>query len=436
MLLTDVAFLFYFFPLFLAVYYITSEKQKYLTILIGSLIFYAFQKNVHLWQPLLLLGLTVLCFFVGMFRKKWLIASGIGLLSGLLLFFKVWHNGSLLPLGMSFYVFQMIAYLADIWKNRLEPERDLAAMSAQLLLFPKLLSGPLMEPDQLQAQMKRPKLSQLRFRAGLQELVLGLAYKILLADRLAGLWAQATGIGYDRITAGLAWAALLAFGLRIYFDFQGYSMMAVGIGKMLGFQLPGNFDDPYMARSVSEFFNRWHITLYRWFRNYLYIPLGGSRKGRGRMVRNVIVVWTFTGLWHGFSGNYLIWAMFLAFWILQEKLWLGQILNKIPAFAHLYTVILVLLSWVPFAIGDLQGMGDFLLGLTRTGVSMSDLYRLLHIYWPYLIAGVLFATPIPGAFFDLVRDSVWCDCGLFVLFWVCVYQITTAEQNPFLYFSF
>ena len=436
MLLTDVAFLFYFFPLFLAIYYITSEKQKYLTILIGSLIFYAFQENVHLWQPLLLLGLTVLCFFVGMFRKKWLIASGIGLLSGLLLFFKVWHNGSLLPLGMSFYVFQMIAYLADIWKNRLEPERDLAAMSAQLLLFPKLLSGPLMEPDQLQAQMKRPKLSQLRFRAGLQELVLGLAYKILLADRLAGLWAQATGIGYDRITAGLAWAALLAFGLRIYFDFQGYSMMAVGIGKMLGFQLPGNFDDPYMARSVSEFFNRWHITLYRWFRNYLYIPLGGSRKGRGRMVRNVIVVWTFTGLWHGFSGNYLIWAMFLAFWILQEKLWLGQILNKIPAFAHLYTVILVLLSWVPFAIGDLQGMGDFLLGLTRTGVSMSDLYRLLHIYWPYLIAGVLFATPIPGAFFDLVRDSVWCDCGLFVLFWVCVYQITTAEQNPFLYFSF
>ena len=436
MLLTDVAFLFYFFPLFLAIYYITSEKQKYLTILIGSLIFYAFQENVHLWQPLLLLGLTVLCFFVGMFRKKWLIASGIGLLSGLLLFFKVWHNGSLLPLGMSFYVFQMIAYLADIWKNRLEPERDLAAMSAQLLLFPKLLSGPLMEPDQLQAQMKRPKLSQLRFRAGLQELVLGLAYKILLADRLAGLWAQATGIGYDRITAGLAWAALLAFGLRIYFDFQGYSMMAVGIGKMLGFQLPGNFDDPYMARSVSEFFNRWHITLYRWFRNYLYIPLGGSRKGRGRMVRNVIVVWTFTGLWHGFSGNYLIWAMFLAFWILQEKLWLGQILNKIPAFAHLYTVILVLLSWVPFAIGDLQGMGDFLLGLTRTGVSMSDLYRLLHIYWPDLIAGVLFATPIPGAFFDLVRDSVWCDCGLFVLFWVCVYQITTAEQNPFLYFSF
>lgn len=438
MLLTDIAFLFYFLPLFLAVYYITSEKQKHLTIIAGSLIFYALQDGVGPWQIAMLLGLLGFTFLAGSYvtMRKNILTVSIGLLTAVLVFCKVWRGGTFLAPGMSFFLFQMAAYLWEVRWRRMEVEQDLTSYGSQILLFPKLLSGPLVDPVQLQAQMERPKISLIRFRAGLQELILGLSMKVLLADRLSGLWNQAAVIGYDSISASFAWSALLAFAMRLYFDFHGYSLMAVGLGKMMGFQLPGNFDEPYSARSVSDFYNRWHITLYRWFRTYIYIPLGGSRKGRLRTALNILVVWIFTGLWHGIGGNYLIWALFLAFWIIQEKLWLGMWLKKLPIAAHIYTVLLILLSWVPFAIGDWNQMLLFLSRLFGAGGEAGNTMGLIGSYLPLLFIGVVFVTPLPGLLFELVRESLICDCVLFVLFWVCIYFISTASQDPFLYFSF
>lgn len=432
MLLTDISFLFYFFPLFLAVYYITSEKQKHLTVVAGSLVFYALQDGVGPWQLVLLLVIVGFTWILGTTGFQ---IPGAAFLAALLILFKIFRGGSFLATGMSFYLFQMMAYLVDVKRKRLDPEPDLASFGAQILLFPKLLSGPLMEPLQLKAQMANPKFNRFRFRGGLQELILGLSMKVLLADRLAGLWNQAAVIGYDSIGAGLAWAALVGFGLRLYFDFHGYSLIAVGLGKMLGFLLPPNFNDPYAARSVSDFYNRWHMTLYRWFREYIYFPLGGSRKGKLRTVLNVLIVWVITGLWHGIGGNYLLWAMFLAFWIIQEKMWLGKVLKRTFVFAHVYTVVLILLSWVPFAIGDWGQMVEFLQSLFRFE-NFSNSLSAIYNYLPILCIGIILASPLTGMLFERFRESVIFDVLLFGLFWVCIYFISTASQDPFLYFSF
>lgn len=439
MQLYGISFLFYFLPLFLGIYYITPEKEKTLVTIIGSILFFLLQEGTQVWQLVIALVLTGLTFLVGTELRKpkraFLLPLTIGALAAVLVFFKCYQGGELLPPGMSFYLFQMAAYLFDVHRSRLEPEGNLMSYGAQILMFPKLLSGPLAEPRQLQAQVNRPKLNQIRFRSGLQELVIGLSMKVLLADRLAGLWSQAAVAGYESISSGYAWLALVAFALRLYLDFHGYSLMAVGLGKMMGFELPRNFDDPYAARSISDFFRRWHMTLGAWFRDYVYIPLGGNRKGTGRTVINILTVWVLTGLWHGVGGNYLVWALFLAFLIINEKLWLGKLLRRIPLVAHIYTVGAILLSWVPFAVGEWDQMVVFLgrlAAFSGGGISLEGLSR----YFPVLLAGILFATPIPGRLFDEFRERFWFDCILFVLFWVSIYFVATAPQDPFLYFKF
>lgn len=436
--LYGISFLFYFLPLFLGVYYITSDKNKPLTILIGSVLFYLLQKNVAIWQVALALLLTVVTFFLGAAiqhkeKHRFLLPVGLTLLGAVLVFFKLYRGGSELPGGMSFYVFQMAAYLIDIHQGRAEPERSFISYGAQILMFPRLLSGPLAEPAQLQAQMAHPRVSQLRFRAGLQELVLGLSLKVLLADRLAGAWSQAQVIGFDRLSPLFAWLALICFALRLYFDFYGYSLIAVGLGKLMGFELPRNFDSPYAASSVSDFYRRWHMTLTRWFRQYVYIPLGGNRRGKLRTALNVLIVWTLTGLWHGLGGNYLLWGVFLGLIMAAEKLWLGKRLQRIGPAAHLYTLAVIVLSWVPFAIGDPGQMIEFIKRLLGFGgVFSGD----LSAYLPLVGVGVLYASPLFERGWERFRNRLWFDCILFVLFWVCIYFVSTSAQDPFLYFNF
>lgn len=434
--LYGIPFLFYFLPLFLAFYYITPEKEKALVMILGSVIFYSLQKGTTLWQVGIVLGLVILVFLVGMVMRehRWLLPVSLSLLTVTLVVFKIYRGGALLPVGMSFYLFQMAAYLIDVRRRRIQPERDLISFGSQILMFPKLLSGPLMEPEQLQAQSHRPKLCLSRFREGLQELVAGLSLKVLLADRLAAVWSKAALIGYESISPQLAWGALIGFSLRLYFDFWGYSTMAVGLGKMMGYELPKNFREPWSAKSVSGFFRRWHMTLGRWFREYVYIPLGGDRGGKWRTVRNVLLVWMLTGLWHGLGGSYLLWGLYLGALIAIEKLWLGKWLQKLPAAAHIYTVLGVLLSWVPFAVGDLGQVGSFTAGLFGQGGSagIEDLRQSV----PILLVGIFFATPIPGRVFERFREHIWFDMLLFLLFWLCIWCIATTSQDPFLYYRF
>lgn len=308
----SIEFLFCFLPLFLAVYLIIPARLRNAVLILGSLSFYVLSGNGNYWWAGILAVSTALTYFAGLSLAKSgrgkLLALYLSLMGLLLAFFKLYAGGIYLPAGMSFYLFQMAAYLIDVYRLKFVPERDLLAFGAQLTFFPKLLSGPMMDPRRLQLHCRYCTPTYEDFHDGLQELIIGLSLKVLLANRLGGLWAQPSLIGYEHISTPAAWLGLMAFTMQLYFDFYGYSLMAMGLGRMLGYDLPRNFDDPYAAGSVSEFYRRWHVTLGAWFREYLYIPLGGSRKGYGRTCVNLFLTMFLSGIWHGANWTFLVWG--------------------------------------------------------------------------------------------------------------------------------
>ena len=438
----SIAFLFCFLPLFLAVYYLFPGPWRTGLLMAASLVFYYFAGSNKLLVMGLLIGTTLFTYCIGraLWRKRTgLLVFALSVLLILLTVLKLYDGGKNLPAGLSFYLFQQAAYLISAYRRELRPEQSLISYSAQIMMFPKLLMGPLMDPADLGRQMRRPDYSAENFHAGLQEIILGLGLKVLIADRVGGLWAQAGTIGYESISTPFAWLALASYAMRLYFDFWGYSVMARGIGHMLGFHLPENFLDPYASRSVSEFWRRWHATLGTWFRKYLYIPLGGNRKGFLRTLWNLLVVWLFTGLWHGVGGNYLLWAVLLFFIVVNERLWLGKLLKAAGPLSHVYTVLAILLSWVPFAIGDWDSMVIFFRKLFGTGLpalSATDYVVWLQEYQWLLLAGVVLATPLPRMLWNKIKNHALTDVLLFALFWVAVYFVSTSAQDPFMYFQY
>ena len=437
----SIDFLIYFLPLFLLIYYIFPTKYRNFILLTGSIIFYCANCAGNDWWIGIAVMFTGLTFLAGryLFNRRWLLTACLSTMAGVLIFFKLYDGGRWQPAGMSFYLFQMAAYLIDVYRGKIRPEDSLVAYGAKTLMFPKLLSGPLVQLDQIQRTEPRRRYTRQQVYRGYEELILGHSMKVLLADRLGGLWAKASVVGYESMSTPFAWIALCSYALRLYLDFFGYSLMAVGLGRMLGFQLPRNFQDPYAAKTISEFYRRWHMTLGRWFREYLYFPLGGSRKGTGRTVLNLALVWLFTGLWHGTGANYLVWAGILVFFIIMEKLWLGERLNQSRFFCHGYVVLVILLSWVPFAVSSYDQMVMYfgrLLGIAGKALNPGDYLLWCRGYSLYLAVGVLLATPYPEKLWLKIRGSRLADCLLLVLFWLSVFQIATAEQNPFLYFQY
>lgn len=438
----SIEFIFYFLPLFLAVYYIFPSKLRSAVLLLGSLVFYALASNGNYWWVALFAACTVLCYGAGLTlhgtHKKALLAIYLTLLALLLGFLKVWSGGRYLPAGMSFYLFQLAAYLIDVYREKVRPQRKLIHFSSRIAMFPKLLSGPLMDPAQLHTN-KRIRKKYQNIHDGLQLLILGLGLKVILANRMGGLWAQPAIVGYDSISTPGAWLALVAYTMQLYFDFYGYSLMAMGLGRMLGFEIPKNFDNPYASKTVSEFYRRWHMTLGLWFREYIYIPLGGNRGGTFKTILNLSVVWLFTGIWHGVGGNYLLWALFLFVMIVLERLFLGKIMKRSVLISHIYLVGVILISWVPFAIGDWDQMIIFLgklFGIGNTPVNPKDYISWGESYFGLMAAGVILATPLPEKLWKKIRHTFVADLLLVVLFWICIYYISTAAQDPFLYFQY
>lgn len=439
----SIEFLFCFFPLFLMVYYAVPHKARSFIMTAGSLIFYGLSCGGNYWWMGLLLCITLIAYVVSMLLVekpgKALLFLVLSAMLGILTLFKLYQGGRLLPVGISFYLFQISAYLIDVYRQRLLPEKNLLAFFSQIFMFPKLLSGPLMDPLELKTQTQFYTPNREKLHDGLQIFILGLCLKVLLANRLGGLWKQTAGIGYENISTVFAWMVLIGYALQLYFDFYGYSLMAVGIGKMLGYELPQNFLTPYASKSVSEFYRRWHASLGAWFREYLYFPLGGSRKGTFRTIVNLAVVWLFTGLWHGVGGNYLLWAGFLFLLIVNERLWLGKLLKKSHVLCHVYVPFVILLSWVPFAVGN---WGDMIMFLGRLfnfmgSAQIANDYVLWgKDYFAILAAGVVMATPLPSVLCKKMKDSFLSDLILAVLFWVVVYFIATAAQDPFMYFQY
>ena len=439
----SILFIFNFLPIFLAIYYIVPAKLKNPILLGGSILYYYFAVSSAPIALVLLLCITLLAYIVGRLidtgKNPIVFWGSIFALLTVLVFFKIYDGGKHLPSGLSFYLFQIAAYLIRIYRGQMEAESNLICFGNQIMMFPKLLSGPLSDPASLKAQSHNREHSLSDFHGGLQEFIIGLSFKVLLANRVGGIFAQAGVAGYESLSPIFAWLAIISFSMKLYFDFHGYSLMACGLARMLGFHLPRNFDDPYAAKSVSDFYRRWHMTLGAWFREYIYIPLGGNRGGTLRTVLNLLVVWLLTGLWHGVGGNYLLWAGILVACIILERLVIGKFLKKSYVVSHIYLVFVILLSWVPFAIGDFDQMSVFygrLFGIGASAVNPQDYVYWVQEYMWLLIAGVVFATPIPRKIWDKVRNCWLVDIVLFALFWWCVYMISTSAQDPFAYFQY
>ena len=437
---TSVSFLFTFLPIFLILYYITDPRFKNGVLLAASAVYYGVAVQWQLMPMLVLLCITLLTYVAGIAieRKplRWLFPVMMVTLACVMVFFKCVDGGKLFPVGMSFYLFQIAAYLVSVFQGKMGAEKNVVRYGVQVIMFPKVTSGPLCDPAELQKQTASRTVTQKDFHRGLQLLIIGMALKVLIANRIGSLWNQASVIGYESISPAFAWLSLIGYAMKLYFDFFGYSVMAMGIGRMLGFRLPRNFDDPYISKSVSEFYRRWHVSLGLWFRNNIYIPMGGNRKGTLMTIFNLLVVWLFTGLWHGVGGNYLLWAGILAFFVVMERLFLRRWLEKIPVLPHIYTIFVILISWVPFAIGDFGLMKIFLgrlFGVGGAAASSEEFIYWLKEYAGLLIPGVLIMTGIPGKLWYWIEDSWLADVICFVLFWFCVYFIATACHDPLMY---
>ena len=452
---SSLEFLFRFLPVFLAAFYLTPPRYRNVTLFAGSILLYACAQPQYV---LLLLAVTALNYLVGIragaaagirHRRKrravmlgWLLLAGAADL-GILVFFKIMGaSGNLaLPLGLSFYTFKLVSYQADVFRGRIEAEMSFWRFASYICMFPQITSGPIMRYEDASGSLRGERVLPEQFAEGLRLLVLGFAAKVLLADRLGILWNDIRTIGFESISTPLAWLGAFAYSLQLYFDFQGYSLMAAGMGMMLGFPEIKNFNQPYSAVSVSDFWRRWHMTLGSWFRDYVYIPMGGNREGTGRLVRNLLIVWLLTGLWHGNGWNFVLWGLVLGGIIIAEKLTYGSWLKRRKVLSHIYVLVLVPLTWMIFAITDLKELGIYFarlfpfFGIGQT-LNAGDVWKYLSLYWPFLLAGAVCCVPALEVLYEKWKKTWPAAVLLMLLFWAAVYRLSISAGNPFLYFSF
>lgn len=358
-----------------------------------------------------------------------------------LVLFKSGIRGEGLPLGLSFYTFQVLSYLIDVYRGEIKREQSFVAFATYITMFPRLIMGPIVSYNEVEAQLHDRKFDAVGIQEGLKVFVLGLAAKVLLADRIGLLWREVQITGFESISTPMAWLGAVAYSLKLYFDFYGYSLMAIGLGRMLGFQLPDNFHNPYMARSVRDFYRRWHITLGRWFCKYVYIPLGGNRKGEVRTVCNLLAVWVLTAFWHGSTPNFFIWGGVL--WlliVLERQLERLSFVSRLKVLPHLYLWLVIPVTWMCFAITDLQQLQIYLgrmVGVVFGAIVRGgDWLQALQKYWYLFAVGIFACTPAMKKVFQYWKDKIIGMVILAGLLWLCVWRLTVEGNNPFMYFSF
>ena len=345
-----------------------------------------------------------------------------------------------LPLGISFYTFQTMSYTIDVYLGKVKAERNIIDFGAFVVLFPQLIAGPIVRYTDINRELKERQINLPQIQDGIKLFILGLGSKVLIANNVGALWTEieaiGAGEGFLSISTPLAWMAVFAYSLQIYFDFSGYSLMAIGLGKMLGFEFPKNFDFPYISRSFTEFWRRWHMTLGSWFREYLYIPLGGNRVSKSRLYFNLFVVWAATGFWHGASWNFIFWGLFFFVFLVIERMGFKQVLERHSAFSHVYVIFFLLLSWALFAVTDLGMLGDL---FTRMFVPVGgvDWIYYLRNYIVVFILGTVLSTPaLKGLYLRLEKNNVFCLIFFGAIFLASTAYLVDATYNPFLYFRF
>jgi len=468
MVFSSILFLCIYLPLVVAMYYMLPVKYRNLGLLIASLGFYAwgepkyilimlfstvfdytngrlmerFDDRKGIRKSILILSLVVNLGLLGYFKYTDFLLSNLNQLAGT-------EFGLLqlaLPIGISFYTFQTLSYTIDVYYRKVDVQKNIIDFGMYICLFPQLIAGPIVRYSDIEKQIRIRDQRGEQLWQGLYRFILGLGKKVLLANQIGALWNEIQGFG-GTMPVGNAWIGALAFTFQIYFDFSGYSDMAIGLGQMFGFTFPENFRYPYESRSITEFWRRWHITLGSWFREYLYIPLGGNRVDKGRLIRNLLIVWSLTGLWHGAGWNFILWGVFYFIWIVLEKLFLGKVLERSPKMIqHGYVFVLTLIGWIIFACDDIQVLSAYIgsmFGSNEAG-DMQSLYY-LKTYAALFIAGMIGATHYPKQVvlgmkqrlnisekLELFLQFVFAGVILFV----SIIFLVGDSYNPFLYFRF
>lgn len=464
MVFSSLNFVLIFMPVFFACYYIVPDKWKNAVLLIGSLSFYLVGTLKTPYHFALFVLSIIVDFEVGVGIEKYQKHKKAILVSGILFHLialsvfkysdfvfsqftpfipKLSEIPSLgLPIGISFYTFQGISYIADVYRGKTKAEKSVLRYAVYIAMFEQLIAGPIVTYSRVKGSLKSRKINASAVFCGLGMFIFGLGLKVLLANPIGKLWSQTLAIGFESVSTPLAWMALFAYSFQIYFDFFGYSLMAVGLGKMLGFKLPKNFDHPYMSLTVTEFWRRWHITLGSWFREYVYIPLGGNRCSKARNLFNLLFVWLLTGIWHGAGYNFLLWGFILFLLIATEKYFTGKFLNSHPAIGHIYMLLIIPLTWAVFAVSDIRELGVLFtrlfpfFGTGALSVFKYDYLKYLKEYYPFFIASILFSTRLPYKLLERIRNSVLVPILLLAIFSASIYCMYKGFDDPFLYFRF
>ncbi len=467
MVFSSLTFLYVFLPVVFLLYFILPKKAKNIVLLLSGLLFYAWGEPVYV----LLLILTASVDYTAgrlldkyddrpKLRASFLIGAlviNLGLLAVFKYtsFFVVNANGLFglnindpklpLPIGISFYTFQSLSYTLDMYMRKIKVQKNYLSYLTYVTLFPQIVAGPIVRYSDVANEIDERKTTVSLAGEGVGQFVRGLGKKVLLANNIGALWTLVKGIPADELPMMTAWLGILAFTFQIYFDFSGYSDMACGLGKVMGFHFPENFNYPYLSKSISEFWRRWHITLGSWFKSYVYIPLGGNRGGTAKTLRNLLVVWFLTGLWHGASWNFILWGVYYGVIIICEKLFLMKFLDKLPSFIRIvYSFFLVVMGWVLFDIDGLGAAGNFykaLFGFGKGGLMDGNSLYLLSTYALIFVLCILGSTDYPKKLANKLIHKFKYACYLapayeLGLMLVCTAFLVNATYNPFLYFRF
>ena len=463
MVFSSPIFLFQFLPLLFTVYFLIKEKYYNITLLIFSLIFYAWGEPKNVFLMLISIGINyILARVIDRFsswRTFFLVVSVVYNL--LMLYIFKYFNFTVeildlfrkeplkapiiaLPIGISFFTFQIMSYVIDVYQRKTPVQKNILSLALYISLFPQLIAGPIVRYIDIEKQIQNRFSTREKVCEGILRFSAGFCKKVLIADQISPLVDTVFSGGFPSIYGN--WIGMISYTIQIYFDFSGYSDMAIGLANIFGMNFDENFNYPYISKSITEFWRRWHITLSSWFKDYIYIPLGGNRKGLAKQIRNILIVWFLTGAWHGASWNFILWGLYFGVILILEKMFLLKFLEKIPAiFRHIYTIFLVLISWLIFAFEDLGKIGEYFKALFNFNYSYSynseGIYYLKN-YAIIIIIGIILSTPIITKLLKKMETKNKLLPSLITSFiYIAIFIFSTSylvsdSFNPFLYFRF
>lgn len=468
MLFSSIVFLFTFLPAVMILYYLLPVRFRNVILLLASLVFYAWGEPVYLFLMLLSIlfnyfsGLDIARNLQDKRAAKRSLVFNLIINLAVLGFFKyegfvldtlngilpvhISYHALPLPIGISFYTFQILSYIIDVYRGNVKVQTNLPNFALYVTMFPQLIAGPIVQYADVDEQLASREISRTKFGEGSMYFIRGLAKKVLLANTSGMIFIEVSGLAKDNIAVMTAWLGAFAYMFQIYFDFSGYSDMAIGLGKMFGFEFNMNFNYPYVSKSITEFWRRWHISLSSWFRDYVYIPLGGNRVSKIKHIRNLLIVWFLTGLWHGAAWNFVAWGLYYGVILIIEKYLLSPVLDRLPdVVRHIYSIVLVVIGWVLFFSSSFGQAADYIRVMFGAGAhgfaDRESMYLLTSnlILWLILIFG---STPLVHFRYEhMLRSKKWNTTIInsvvyAALFIVCIAYLVTETYNPFLYFRF